>query len=176
MAYEGYDWLDAARHRDLAGRGKAPWGRRALLAVLTAVIVLALVNVFGQRTTNSSAHGTAGSLVVTAPGALRAGDLFQGRFTLTAGPHALNHPTLLLSSGWFDGMTFNGSVPDATQQSDVGSRVSLQFDSLPAGRHATIWLSFQANPTTAGRRRIDAELVDGATPVATVRRTIRVFP
>jgi len=116
MAYEGYEKLDPERHRDLVGRGKAPWGRRVLLAVLTAVIVLALANVFGQRTTNSSAHGTAGKLVVTAPGALRAGDMFP------------------------------------------------------------IWFSFQANRTTAGERRIDTELVDGATPVATVRRTIRVFP
>jgi hypothetical protein len=176
MTYEGYDELDPARHRDLAGRGKAPWGRRILLTALTAVIALALANVFGQHTTDSAAHGSAGSLVVTAPRALRAGDVFQGRFTLTAGAHALNHPALLLSSGWFDGMTFNGAVPDPSQQSDIGSKVSFQFDPLPAGQHATVWLSFQANPTTAGERRIDAELVDGGTPVATVRRSMRVFP
>ena len=176
MPYEGYQGLDAAVHRDLQGRFKTPWGRRVLLTVCALFILAALLNLFGQRTSNSSASSAAGALRVTAPRTLRGGLIYQARFTFFAGPHALNHPTLLLDSGWFDGMTFNGAVPDPTQQTDVGDRVAMEFDRLPAGQHSTVWLSFQVNPTTLGNRHTDAELDDGQSVVARIHRTVRVVP
>jgi hypothetical protein len=176
MPYEGYEALDAEVHRDLKGRFVAPWGRRVLLTVCLAIVVLALLNTFGQRTTRSSGSSGAGSLLVTAPRTLRGGLVYQARFTLGSHGHALNHPTLLLDSGWFDGMTFNGAVPDPTQQSEVGGRVAMEFDRLPANQHATVWLSFQVNPTTIGTRDTDAELDDGQSLVARVHRTLTVVP
>jgi hypothetical protein len=176
MPYEGYESLDAAVHRDLKGRFVAPWGRRVLLVACLAVVVLALLNTFGQRTTHSSGASGAGSLHVTAPRTLRGGLIYQARFTFQSAGHALNHPTLLLDSGWFDGITFNGAVPDPTQQSDVGGRVAMEFDRLPAHQHATVWLSFQVNPTTLGTRDTDAELDDGQSVVARVHRTLTIAP
>lgn len=176
MPYEGFEELDEGVHRDLRGRLVAPWGRRVLLTVLGVIVIAALVNLFGQHAIDSSARGSSGALDVTAPKSLRAGDIYQVRFTLHAGAHALNHPTVLLDSGWFDGVTFNGAVPDPTQQTDVGGRVALEFDRLPANQHATVWLSFQVNPTTLGHRRTDAQLDDGATLVARVHRTLTIFP
>jgi hypothetical protein len=73
-------------------------------------------------------------------------------------------------------MTFNGAVPDPTQQTDVGGRVSMEFDRLGAGQQSTIWLSFQVNPTTIGHRRANAVLLDGQSVVARVHRTLTVFP
>jgi hypothetical protein len=176
MPYEGFEELDEGVHRDLRGRFVAPWGRRVLLTVLTVLVIAALVNLFGQHATDSSARSSAGGLDVTAPSALRGGDIYQVRLTLRAGAHALAHPTVLLDSGWFDGMTFNGAVPDPMQQSDVGGRVAMQFDGVPAGQHSTVWLSFQANPTTVGHRKANAELDDGNTVIARVHRTLTIFP
>jgi hypothetical protein len=176
MPYEGYEGLDAEVHRDLKGRFVEPWGRRALLTACLAVIVLALLNVFGQHTSRGRAASGAGSLEVTAPSTLRGGLIYQARFTFRAHGHALNHPTLLLDSGWFDGMTFNGAVPDPSQQSDVGGRVAMEFDRLPANQHATVWLSFQVNPTTLGHREADAELDDGESVVARVHHALTVIP
>jgi hypothetical protein len=176
MPYEGFEGLDAEVHRDMRGRFTEPWGRRVLLTVTTLVIVAALLNVFGQRTSDSSAQSDAGGLEVTAPRTLRGGLIYQARFTLRSGPHALNHPTLVLDSGWFDGMTFNGAVPDPMQQTSVGPRVAFEFDRLAANQHSTVWMSFQVNPTTLGRRKTDAELLDGATVVARVHRSLRVIP
>ena len=176
MPYEGYDALDAAVHRDLRGRYSAPWGRRVLLTGFALLIAAALLNLLGQHTTDSSASSGAGTLKVTAPSTVRGGLMYQARFTFISGDHALNHPTLLLDSGWFDGMTFNGAVPDPSQQIDVGGRVAMEFDRLAARQQSTVWLSFQANPTTVGRRDTDAELDDGQTVVARIHRTLRVLP
>jgi hypothetical protein len=176
MPYEGYDALDAEVHRDLKGRFVAPWGRRVLLTVGVIVVVAALVNAFGQRTTDSTAQSAAGGLEVTAPRTLRGGLVYQARFTLRSGAHALNHPTLVLDSGWFDGMTFNGAVPDPMRQTDVGARVAFEFDQLEANQHSTVWMSFQVNPTTLGKRKTDTELLDGNTLVARIHRSLRVIP
>jgi Tfp pilus assembly protein PilX len=176
MPYEGFEELDEGVHRNLRGRGVEPWGRRVLLTVLTVLAVLALLNVFGQRDANSSARSSSGAVTVSAPRVLRAGLMYQARFSLRAGPHDLNHPTLLLDSGWFDGMTFNGAVPDPMQEMDVGGRVALQLDKLSAGQHSTVWLSFQVNPTTVGKRRADVELDDGQTVIARIHRTLTVLP
>lgn len=67
MANSLPDGLSLERNRDLRGRSGHGWYRRALLCVVAVLPVLALLNVFGQRPTTTSAHTFAARLEVTAP-------------------------------------------------------------------------------------------------------------
>jgi hypothetical protein len=55
MADRAPDALTLERNRDLRGRSEHVWYRRTLLGLLTVLPVLALLNVFGQRPSTTSA-------------------------------------------------------------------------------------------------------------------------
>jgi hypothetical protein len=76
--------IDLARDRDLRGRDKGLWIRRALLTLIALVPLLALFNVFGQRPTTAKATAPAATLSVYAPTKLRGGLLWEARFHITA--------------------------------------------------------------------------------------------
>ncbi len=78
------DGLTLERNRDLRGRAGHMWYRRALLGVVGVFPVLALLGVFGQRPTVTSAHTLNADLQVTAPARLRSGLIFQVRVEVTA--------------------------------------------------------------------------------------------
>jgi hypothetical protein len=52
----------------------------------------------------------------------------------------------------------------------------LAYGELPAGRSLTVRIAFQVNPTTIGTRPQDVELRDGDRAIASVARTVTVFP
>jgi hypothetical protein len=55
MANHLPDGLTLERNRDLRGRSGHAWYRRALLCLIAVLPILALLNVFGQHPTVSSA-------------------------------------------------------------------------------------------------------------------------
>jgi hypothetical protein len=61
------DGLTVERNRDLRGRARHPLYRRGLLCLIAVFPVLALLNVFGQHPTVTTAHAAAADLKVTAP-------------------------------------------------------------------------------------------------------------
>jgi hypothetical protein len=65
--------IDRGRHQDLSGRNHHVWWRRAALALIAAVPVLGLLNVFGQRADVDSSQSPAASLLVNSPAHLRGG-------------------------------------------------------------------------------------------------------
>jgi hypothetical protein len=85
-------------------------------------------------------------------------------------------PALVLDQGWADGYTVNGQAPQPLTQSSSNGRVVYSFGSIPAGHTLVFWLSLQVNPTTFGRHRQSVSLYDGKTRLATVRRSVFVFP
>ena len=95
------DGISLERHRDLTGASiKAPWLRRVLLCGVAAVPLLALLNVFGQHPTTSSASSPIASMNVTAPARLRSGLIFQVRVQVSARrdiPDAKRHHALTRS-------------------------------------------------------------------------------
>lgn len=167
--------LTVERHRDLRGRGLHPWIRRGLLALVMALPVVALLDVFGQRSTTATARGPAVTLSVHAPSRARSGDQFTARFVVRAA-RRIDQPVLVLAPGWFEQATANGEAPQATSEDSRDGRVSLAYDPLPAGRRLVVWLSIQLNPTDVGRRTITTELDDGHQPLLRVPRTLTVFP
>lgn len=167
--------LTLERHRDLKGRAYQIWFRRGLLLVLVAIIVLALLNVFGQRPSSSHAASPAASLDVYSPTRVRGGLMFEARFTITA-HEPLDAPKLVLDRGWFEQMTINSLEPSPSAETSRNGKPVLTFDSLKAGQKLVFWLFFQVNPTNIGHRSQDVELDNGDTPLLKIRRSITVFP
>jgi hypothetical protein len=167
--------LDPARHRDLEGRTSDPWIRRAGLAVMLAIAVAALLNVFGQEPDTSTASGPAASLEVNAPSNVRGGLLFQARLDVLA-RREIREPRLILDRGWFESLTLNTTEPGPKEETTDNGRVVLSYDTIPARRSLIVWLEFQANPTNLGRQDQDVELYDGETKLVHAEHTLTVFP
>jgi hypothetical protein len=169
------DGLAPERHRDLRGRARHVWYRRALLCLIAVLPLLALLNVFGQRPSRTSAHAAAADLEVTAPERLRSGLIFQVRVKVVA-HRDLSKPQLAFDRGWWESMSVNSIEPNPSNESSDNGRVVLSYDSLPAGQTLIAWLYFQVNPTNVGRRREDVALEDGSTAIARVHRSLTIFP
>ena len=167
--------ISAERHRDLAGRGFEPWLRRLLLALLLVLIVVALAGAIGQRPRASQAAGPRAVLGVQAPERVRGGLLYQARFTITA-RRDIKQPQLILGPGWFDGLTINEIEPQPSEESNRNGRVALIYDELAPGDTLRVWLEYQVNPTTVGRRVQMTELDDGDRPLVVHRRPLTILP
>jgi hypothetical protein len=133
MANPPPDGLSVERSRDLQGRSGHVWYRRALLCVIAVLPILALLNVFGQRPTMTSAHTVAADLVVTAPARLRSGLIFQVRVRVTA-HQDLAKPQLVFDPGWWESMSENSMAPNPS-------------------RRAIGWLLVRGSGSDVGRRR-----------------------
>ena len=162
-------------YRDLEGRNSHPWHRRAMLAVLLAIPVLALFGVFGQRTDHTQAQAPEATLTLSGPSRLRGGLLYQSKFQVEA-HQDLAKPKLALDEGFFNGLTVNTIEPQASQELNRNGHVVLEYDTLSAGQKLTVWIQYQVNPTTVGSRTIRVELDDGATPITSISKNVRVFP
>jgi hypothetical protein len=121
------------------------------------------------------AAAPAASLKVYAPLRVRSGDLFTARVHIYA--HAeLKRATLILDPGWFEGMTFNGSAPQASQETSTNGRISFQFGDVAAGSSFLAFFSFQVNPTNVGHRAANVELDDGTRRIVVIHRSLTVWP
>ena len=171
----GLSSLDLERSRDLRGRGGHVWVRRGLIALLFAIALFALLNGIGQRAGSVTASRPAAELVVHSPSRVRGGLLFQARITVRA-RRTIDEPRLVLGPGWFDGLTINTIEPDPSEQANRNGRVALHYDELPAGHVLRVFIEFQVNPTTVGRKTQQLELDDGGEPLGKLERRLTVFP
>jgi hypothetical protein len=169
------DGLSGSRVVALEGRSAEPWVRRAILVLLGAIVVAALLDVFGQQPTTSRAAGPAATLEVQSPTRMRGGLVFQARFEVTARSR-IAQPTLRLERGWFEDLSVNSIEPAPATESSVDDTVELGFDPLAAGRTLTVWIYFQANPTNLGRQGQDVAIADGDRVLAALHRSMVVFP
>ncbi|MCW2996340.1 MAG: hypothetical protein JWQ18_3835 [Conexibacter sp.] len=151
------------------------WARRAAMTVLAVVVVVALLDVLGQRASRSSAAGPAAALSLRAPKVVRGGLLFESRVEITA-RRAIDHPRLVLADGWVEGMQVNSVSPDAEGTTSRGGDVVLSFPALRAGERRTIRMQFQVDPTNVGHRSYDLELDDAETALARIDRTLTILP
>jgi hypothetical protein len=163
------------RHLELRGRSAEPWWRRAVIAVLAAVVIAALAGAFGQEAQTARARSAAATLTVRAPHAVRGGLFFQGRLDIVAG-RALAKPRIVLGPGWTEQMQLNTIEPSPASETSSAGRLELDYDPLKAGDHLTVWLQFEANPTGAGRRDRAVTLLDGDRALAHVPGMLTSFP
>jgi hypothetical protein len=108
------DYLDVRRHRDVSF-GAELAARWTVLGLLTAIAIVALFGVFGQKPRQSAASAGAADLEVSAPTAARGGLFFQGRFTVDA--REPENATLVLDPGWLENMHINTIEPAPTEES-----------------------------------------------------------
>src|SRR5581483_3679281 len=149
--------LTLKSNRDRRNWWQSPWLRRVLLLGPSALVVLALLNVFGQRMVTARASSPTATLVVSAPERARSGLIYAARFRVVA-LKDVKHATLVLDQGCSDG------------------RLVYGLGHIPAGHTLAFWLSLQVNPTTAGRHRQSVRLYDGKKLLATVHRSVFIFP
>jgi hypothetical protein len=151
---------------------RARLGWMALFAVIS---VLGGIGFFGQRLSESTATGPAGTLRLSAPKVVRGGLYFESRIEIRA-QRAIEHPRIVLARGWVDQMQFNSTEPNPMSEAGRDGRVVLSYDSLDRGDRLVVWTQFQVNPTNVGHRSYDVELDDGDTAIARVERAITVLP
>jgi hypothetical protein len=169
------DQIDLARDRDLVGRAWELWLRRGLFALLPAVTVLALLNVFGQRPQSYVANGEAASLELRAPARVRGGLLYESRFRITA-HRDLAAAALVLAPGWLEGMTVNTIEPSPESETSVDGKLRFELGPISAGETFVLFLQTQVNPTTVGHRPQTVQLYDGAREILELPRSITIFP
>jgi len=86
-------------------------------------------------------------------------------------------PTLVLSRGWFDGMTLNSVNPAPASQTGANGAVSFSYPPLAAGRELTVWFEWSVNPTNLVWDRSQLfQLSDGSVPILDLRLPVTVFP
>ncbi|MDX6591391.1 MAG: hypothetical protein QOJ13_587 [Gaiellales bacterium] len=167
--------LDLDRHRDLRGRDREPWVRRAGIALLTLIPIAALLNTFGQSPTEAVATGPGVRMSVLSPEAGRGGVIFQVRVTIDPSS-AIQQPRLILGDGWLEGLTLNTVEPSPSDEQWGPDGLELSFPPVEADGRLVVYLQYQVNPTTVDRRTQHLELRDGTTPLARIDRTFTVYP
>jgi hypothetical protein len=152
------------------------WIRRVSVCLLSAVVVLALCNVAGQRASVASLHNPIADLSVHAPATVRPGLLFQTKISVTA-HKALPDVQLVLGSGWFDGLTLNTAEPSAsTQTSGPGGSVMFDVGPLQAGETYVQYLEYQVNPTSLSRRDQVVSVRSRGVQIVSMHHTLTIVP
>jgi len=170
------DYIMVGRDRDLEGRRNEIWVRRVLLALVVLLPLAAVLNAFGQRPQTSQTAGGGASLTVYAPARLRAGVIYEARFTIDA-DRRLRQAIVRLDPGWLEGMSINSITPQPVSESSDGEgRPTFTMGRIDAGERFRFFIYFQTNPTNVGRRSQDVDLLDGGDVVAHIDRTVTVFP
>ena len=167
--------LSRKRDLELQGRAYEVWVRRILLLLVFGIVVAALLNAFGQRSTTSTVATPAATLTVAAPERLRGGLIFEGRFEIHA-TTTIRHPRLRLAPGWMEGMTLNTVEPSPAFERTVGRELILGFPKLSAGSDFTVYTQWQVNPVNVGSRSQDVALYNRHRQITEIHRVVRVFP
>jgi hypothetical protein len=161
--------------RDLEGRRWQIWARRGLCLIPVAIVVAALLGVFGQSTVTSSSASPVATLSVNAPERLRGGLLFEARFDVEARSDIAN-ARLVLDEGWMEGMSINTIEPSPVSETSRDGKLQLDLGRLAAGDTYRLYMQFQVIPTNVGSRSADVTLLDGDTRLASLDRTVTIFP
>ena len=169
------DGLSLERHRDLAGPGFNRPVRWVVLALLVAFLLLGLFNLFGQRPGTTTIDTPKARLELYAPSRVRGGLMYEARFTITA-HQDVKRALLQLSPGWNEGQQMNTIEPTPLGQASRDGDLLFTLGHIPAGRRFRFFMEFQVNPTNVGRRTADVTLYDGGEKLATIHRTVTVFP
>ena len=149
--------------------------RRVAVAALMVLLALGLFNLFGQRPATSTAESAAARLEVYAPERVRSGLFYEARFRIDAAQE-LEEATLVLDPGWAEGITINTVEPSPISEASRDGKLVFVLGRIPAGQKHLFFLHLQVNPTNVGHRSQDVQLFDGDELLATIDRSITVFP
>jgi hypothetical protein len=149
--------------------------RRIMVAALVVFLALGLFNLFGQRPATTTAEADAATLEVYAPKRVRGGLFYEARFSIEA-QREVEQATLVLDSGWAEGITINTVEPSPLGAASRDGKLVYELGRIPAGEKHVFFMQLQVNPTNVGHRSQDVQLFDGDDLLATVERSVTVFP
>ena len=165
----------ATLEREPTGITVGLWVRRGILTVLGVLVLLGLLNRYGQRPSTSVARGPAATMRLNAPERIRGGLFFQSRLEIRA-QQAIDHPRIVLQEGWVEGMQVNSIEPAPVGEATRNGRVVLSYDALKPGDVLRVWFQFEVNPTNVGRRSYGVELDDAEQPIVRLAPTLTALP
>jgi hypothetical protein len=168
------DTLTIERHRDRRGR-VGPWWRRVGTAMIAVVPVLALLNVFGQRTDVTTVSKPRADLTVFAPSSGRGGLMYAARFDIVA-HQELKKATLVLAPGWANQYTVNGIAPQPSNETSANGKLVLSLGDISQGHRYVEFLSLQINPINVGDQTQTVWLYDGSREIAVIHHHIMIWP
>jgi hypothetical protein len=168
------EYLTLAGNRDGTERVELTI-RRAFFGAIGLLLVVALLNVFGQRPKDTLAAGSSADLHVFAPTSLRGGLYYEGRLTVETRSE-IKKVTFVLDSGWTEQTQINTIEPSPVGEASRDGKLTLDYGHLGAGHKLVVYLQFQVNPTNVGRRSQDVALYDDTSLLTTANRTVTVFP
>jgi len=165
----------ATLDREPTGITVGLWVRRAILALLGVLVLVAVLNGFGQRPATTVGRVPAATMRLSAPERIRGGLFFQSRLEIRAA-QAIDHPRIVLDEGWLEGMQVNSIEPAPVGEASRDGRVVLSYDALKPGDLLRVWFQFEVNPTNVGRRSYAVELDDAEQPIVRLGPTITALP
>ena len=99
------------------------------------LLLLGLLNVFGQKPHTDTASAGGVELEVYSPQHLRSGLFFMSRFTIRA-QREVEAATLVLDPGWLEGITLNTLEPSPVGEASRDGKIALDLGHVPAGAEA----------------------------------------
>jgi hypothetical protein len=168
------DQINLKVARDREGRRDVTV-RRFLVSALVLFLGLGLFNLFGQRPATTTSETDAATLEVYAPKRVRGGLFYEARFRIEA-RREVKEATLVLDPGWAEGITINTVEPSPVSSASRDGKLVYELGRIPAGQEHVFFLQLQVNPTNVGHRSQDVQLFDGDELLATIDRSITVFP
>jgi hypothetical protein len=169
------DTVVLRRDLELRGREWHIWIRRGLVGLFAAISIAALANVFGQATEKVRASGPVADLTLDAPTTVRGGLLWQARFEIDAKTE-VKDARLVLGRAWATGHTINTIEPSPIGEASAGGDLSFDLGHIRAGRHYTLFMDFQTNPTFFGVQHRTTDLYDGDTHLLSIDQSVTTFP
>jgi hypothetical protein len=169
------DQLTLRHHRDLVGRERRPVARWIILGLLALFCLAGLFNAFGQRPSTKTEEAGGARLELYTPPRLRSGLYYETRFTIHA-DRDIKDATLVLGSGWLEGMTVNTIEPSPIGEASRDGDLALELGHIPAGSKHVLYIQSQVNPTNVGHREADVTLYDGDTKLLDIDHSLTVFP
>jgi hypothetical protein len=145
------------------------------VALLAAIPICALLDVFGQRTVVSSDTTQAARLTLFAPSAARGGLMYTARLQIDARTE-LKNATLVLAPGWADQYTLNGTSPQPSSENSQNGKITFSLGDIPQGQDYTEFVSLQVNPINVGDHTQTVWLYDGNRQVAVIHHSIMIWP
>jgi hypothetical protein len=92
------------------------------------------------------------------------------------GHREIHHLQLVFDQGWWESMAVNSIAPAPESETSRDGKIVLEYGSWPAGKELVSWLNFQVNATNVGNRSENVSLEDSDVVLASVHRSLTIFP
>jgi len=168
-------WSTGSTLADVA-KGPPSWkarlGRRLGVTVLTIVLLLGALGVFGVHSRTIHVRDGAYSLTLVYPQSARAGLDAPWRLTAHHDGGWSDDVTIAVSASYFHLFETQGFYPNADSSTGDGSFVYFTFTKPPAGRDLVVDFDAYVQPSAQlGKRGVVQILVDNTAVVSTSFRT-----